>query len=150
MLIKSCPMQLCVANMVKRVLRIVREYAKENNIPLPIEEEHKASADIKEVIKAESIFDIIKSEPDKSGKAKSEKIDDVKLKEKLEKDRRTHYLDIKQQIEDLIVEMDNMRSNILSTTKEYILPNDVILTYDLSLTLIEFFAVFSKCKSIFS
>lgn len=143
-------MQLCVANMVKRVLRIVREYAKENNIPLPIEEEHKASADIKEVIKAESIFDIIKSEPDKSGKAKSEKIDDVKLKEKLEKDRRTHYLDIKQQIEDLIVEMDNMRSNILSTTKEYILPNDVILTYDLSLTLIEFFAVFSKCKSIFS
>eukprot|EP01022_Parablepharisma_sp_SALTPOND_P021644 TRINITY_DN430_c0_g2_i3.p2 TRINITY_DN430_c0_g2~~TRINITY_DN430_c0_g2_i3.p2 ORF type:complete len:149 (+),score=13.80 TRINITY_DN430_c0_g2_i3:332-778(+) len=136
-------MQLCIANMVKRVLHIVREVAKASDIALPTSDEYQLVVEKKDVIPIESLYDIISSSPEKSQKP-NEGVS--ALKEKLEKERNSHKQEIMQQIEEVLVEMDNMRLNILEQTKEYILPNDVILTYDLSLTLLEFFAVFSLCQ----
>ncbi len=144
-IIKASPMQLSIANMVKRVLHIVREVAKSNEVPLPAGDEYQLVVDKKEEMPIESLYDIIKATPAKPKEEAQPVV--TELKERLEKQRNSHKQEVLQQIEELMVEMDSMRQSILEQAKEYILPNDVILTYDLSLTLVEFFAVTCFCFS---
>ena len=128
--------------MVKRVLHIVREVAKNNEIPLPTGDEYQLVVDKKEVIPIESLYDIVKTSSSKSlSPIKEDQKGVTELKERLEKQKNSHKQEILQRAEEILDEMDNMRSAIIEQGMEYILPNDVILTYDLSITLVEFFAV---------
>jgi len=139
-------MQHTIANMVKRVMHIVREVAKANEIPLPAGDEYQLVGDQKEIAPIESLYEILKGTPKKVGQteikgAGGEESRMELLKKKLEEQRNSHKQEILQQIDEVANELEFMRQAILEQAKEYILPNDVILTYDLSVTLIEFFAV---------
>eukprot|EP00826_Nyctotherus_ovalis_P022342 TRINITY_DN1735_c0_g1_i2.p2 TRINITY_DN1735_c0_g1~~TRINITY_DN1735_c0_g1_i2.p2 ORF type:complete len:191 (+),score=52.52 TRINITY_DN1735_c0_g1_i2:831-1403(+) len=139
-IINAAPMQFCIANAVKRVIHIVREVAKANGIALPKEDEYKLSIG-EEGLSIDSLYDIIQTPPGKvlSKEDCSKKLEELKVK--LESDKNNHQQEILGQIKEVLVEMENMRLNIYEQAKEYILPNDVILTYDLSITVLEFFKV---------
>lgn len=140
-IIIAAPMQFCIANAVKRVLHIVREVAKSNNIILPKEDEYRLTVEGEETSPIDSLYAIIQAAPGKilSEEDHSKKLEE--LKSKLEKNKENHQQEIIYQIKEVQSEMENMRLNVYEQAKEYILPNDVILTYDLSITVLEFFKV---------
>lgn len=142
-IINAAPLQFGIANTVKRVLHIVREVAKSNNITLPKVDEYMLTIGEETTSSIDSLYDIIQTTPGKalSGEDYSKRI--AELEKKLEKDKNNHQQEILYQIKEVLVEMENMRLNIYEQAKEYILPNDVILTYDLSITVLEFFKVLS-------
>lgn len=146
-MITAAPLQFGIANTVKRVLHIVREVAKANNIILPKEDEYTLAVEGEQTSSIDSLYAIIQATPGKilSEEEHSKRIEE--LKSKLENDKAHHQQDILYQIKEVQSEMENMRLNIYEQAKEYILPNDVILTYDLSITVLEFFKVFLKINS---
>ncbi len=141
-LIKAAPMQHTIANIVKRVLHIIRMEAKTGGIPLPAGDEYQVAPEKSEIGPIESLYEITKTTPRKPEEEKKEaQTGKEAIKMKLEQLKGGQKQEMLQQLEEIMTDLDNMRLNVIEQAKEFILPNDVILTYDNSVTLVEFFAV---------
>ena len=141
-------MHFCVPNVVKRVLHIIREVAKADGIVLPSGKKYEIHIASDKMLSIESLYEITKAPRISSvhNGADSPKAQLKEATEKLKAHRENHKEEILMQIQEILNELEFMKVNILEQATEYIVPNDVILTYDISLTLARFFSEAAKTR----
>jgi translation initiation factor 2B subunit (eIF-2B alpha/beta/delta family) len=146
-MIKAVPTKFVVGNIVKRVLHVIRDVAKSDRIVLPPGEVYEVIPMPEEYSQVESLLDLVRTPRPSAETVVEERADRspetrlASVKDRLESSRNMHKYHIQHEIEDIVIELENTRGVLLRQAPEYIVPDDVILTYNLSYTLVEFFAV---------